>query len=59
MDADINASKNIATLGCSVNNSEKSSMYSCALHYSDLKPIPSLFRRGWVGVHTNHPLSYS
>ena len=42
MDADINASKNIATLGCSVNNSEKSSMYSCALHYSDLKPIPSL-----------------
>ena len=38
MDADINASLNIATLGCSVNNSEKSSMYSCALHYSDLKP---------------------
>lgn len=42
MDADINASKNIATLGCSVNNSEKSSMYSCALHYLDLKPTPSL-----------------
>lgn len=42
MDADVNASINIATLGCSVNNSEKSSMYSCALHYSDLKPIPSL-----------------
>lgn len=42
MDADVNASLNIATLGCSVNNSEKSSMYSCALHYSDLKPIPSL-----------------
>lgn len=42
MDADVNASINIATLGCSVNNSEKSSMYSCALHYSDLKPTPSL-----------------
>lgn len=42
MDADVNASLNIATLGCSVNNSEKSSMYSCALHYSDLKPTPSL-----------------
>ena len=41
-DADENAAKNIALLGCSVNNSEKSSMYSCALHYSDLKPIPSL-----------------
>ena len=42
MDADINASLNIATLGCSVNNSEKSSMYSCALHYLDLKSIPTL-----------------
>lgn len=41
-DADVNASKNIATLGCSVNNSEKSDMYSCTVHYSDLKPIPSL-----------------
>lgn len=33
MDSDVNASLNIATLGCSVNNSEKSDMYSCALHY--------------------------
>jgi len=41
-DADVNASINIATLGGSVINPEKSSMYSCALHYSDLKPIPSL-----------------
>lgn len=42
MDSDVNASLNIATLGCSVNNSEKSDMYSCALHNSDLKPTPSL-----------------
>ena len=42
MDADVNASINIATLGAIVNLPEKSSMYSCALHYSDLKPIPSL-----------------
>lgn len=42
MDADVNASKNIATLGAVVNQPEKSSVYSCALHYSDLKPIPSL-----------------
>lgn len=41
-DADVNASKNIATLGASINMPEKSSMYSCALHYSDLKPTPSL-----------------
>ena len=41
-DADVNASKNIATLGAVVNQPEKSSMYSCALHYLDLKPIPSL-----------------
>lgn len=46
MDADINASINIATLGGSVINPEKSSMYSCALHYSDLKPNPSLFSVG-------------
>lgn len=42
MDADVNASLNIATLGAIVNLPEKSDMYSCALHYSDLKPIPSL-----------------
>lgn len=41
MDADVNASINIATLGCSVNNIEKSSMFSCALHHSDLRPIAS------------------
>ena len=46
-DADVNASKNIATLGGSVINPEKSGMYcSIALHYSDLKPIPSLFSVG-------------
>lgn len=33
MDADINASKNIATLGCSVNNSERCDMFSCSVHY--------------------------
>jgi len=42
MDADVNASLNIATLGAIVNLPEKSDMFSCALHYSDLKPIPSL-----------------
>lgn len=42
MDADVNASINIATLGAIVNLPGKSSMYSCALHYSDLKPTPSL-----------------
>ena len=42
MDADVNASINIATLGAIVNLPEKSSMYSCALHNSDLKPTPSL-----------------
>lgn len=42
MDADVNASLNIATLGASVNKPEKSSMY-CSLHsYSGLKPTPSL-----------------
>jgi IS605 OrfB family transposase len=46
MDSDVNASLNIATLGCSVNNSEKSDMYSCALHYSDLKPISSALAVG-------------
>ena len=46
MDADVNASRNIATLGCSVNNSEKSDMYSCTVHYSDLKPIPSALAVG-------------
>jgi IS605 OrfB family transposase len=39
-DADFNASKNIATLGGSVINPEKSAMYcSLALHQSGLKPI--------------------
>lgn len=39
-DADFNASKNIATLGSAVNQSEKSAMYcSIALHRSGLKPI--------------------
>jgi len=42
MDADVNASINIATLGAIVNLPEKSSMYSCALHNSDLKPTPLL-----------------
>jgi IS605 OrfB family transposase len=32
-DADINAAKNIATLGASVGLPEKSDMFSCALHY--------------------------
>jgi len=41
-DADVNASKNIATLGASVNMPEKQSMYSCSVHYLGLKPIPSL-----------------
>lgn len=31
-DADINASKNIATLGVAINQPEKSDMFSCALH---------------------------
>ena len=42
MDADVNASLNIATLGAYVNTPEKSTMY-CSLHsLSGLKPIPSL-----------------
>ena len=41
-DADHNAARNIATWGCVVNQPEISDMFSCALHYSDLKPIPSL-----------------
>jgi IS605 OrfB family transposase len=42
MDADVNASLNIATLGRAVNHVEKSTMY-CSLHsLSGLKPIPSL-----------------
>lgn len=40
MDADFNASLNIATLGSAINHSEKSDMYcSIALHHSGLKPI--------------------
>lgn len=45
-DADINASKNIATLGAVINQPEKSDMFSCALHYSGLKSIPSLWVHG-------------
>nr|WP_298656723.1 transposase [uncultured Flavobacterium sp.] len=41
-DADYNAARNIATWGCVVNQPEISDMFSCALHYSDLKPTPSL-----------------
>ena len=37
IDADLNASLNIAKLGVVVNQPEKSDMFSCALHYSDLK----------------------
>ena len=33
IDADENASKNIALLGISVNNPERCSMYSCSVHY--------------------------
>lgn len=47
LDADYNASLNIASLGRAyVNHAEKSTMY-CSLHsYSGLKPIPSLFSVG-------------
>lgn len=38
IDADFNASQNIALLGAVVDQPEKSSMYSCSVHYSDLKP---------------------
>ena len=41
-DADINAAKNIATWGCSINQPEKSTMF-CSLHpLLGLKPIQSL-----------------
>lgn len=33
MDADVNASINIATLGAAINQPEKSEMYSCAVHF--------------------------
>lgn len=48
MDADINASLNIATLGRAVNHVEKSNDMCCSIAhcYSGLKPIPSLWR-GW------------
>jgi IS605 OrfB family transposase len=44
MDADFNASKNIATLGAIVNSPEKSNNMCCSIAhvYSGLKPIPSL-----------------
>lgn len=40
-DADVNASKNIATLGRVVNHAGESDMYSCSVHYLGSKPIPS------------------
>lgn len=44
IDADYNASKVISLLGCSVNNSEKSTMF-CSLHsLSGLKPLSSASR---------------
>lgn len=46
MDADFNASINIATLGATVNSPEKSDMYSCSVHYLGLKPIPSALAVG-------------
>ncbi len=42
MDADVNASRNIATLGSVVNQSERCDMYSCTVHYSMSKAHPSL-----------------
>jgi len=44
MDADVNASLNIATLGRAVNHVEKSNDMCCSIAhvYSGLKPIPSL-----------------
>jgi transposase len=33
MDADANASLNIATLGAVINQPEKSEIYSCAVHF--------------------------
>lgn len=44
MDADVNASLNIATLGRVVNHAEKSNDMCCSIAhvYSGLKPIPSL-----------------
>lgn len=41
MDADVNASLNIATLGRVVNHAGESDMYSCSVHYLGSKPIPS------------------
>jgi putative transposase len=48
MDADFNASRNIATLGRAVNHVEKSNDMCCSIAhvYSGLKPIPSLFSVG-------------
>jgi len=45
LDADFNAAQNIALLGISVNNPEKSTMF-CSLHSLSGKPIPSLFSVG-------------
>ena len=45
MDADFNASRNIATLGRAVNHVEKSNDMCCSIAHvhSGLKSIPSLF----------------
>ena len=42
-DADVNAAKNIALLGMTINHPEKPSMLYCQVHsFLGLKPIPSL-----------------
>ena len=46
MDADVNASLNIATLGRVVNHAGESDMYSCSVHYLGSKPIPSALAVG-------------
>ena len=46
MDADVNASLNIATLGRVVNHAGESDMYSCSVHYLGSKPNPSALAVG-------------
>lgn len=46
LDADYNASLNIATLGRVVNHAGESDMYSCSVHYLGSKPIPSALAVG-------------
>lgn len=46
MDADVNASLNIATLGRVVDHAGESDMYSCSVHYLGSKPIPSALAVG-------------